>query len=272
MHFISSCELLVGRYLFWACFALLHSFCFGAVEGLVTKYCDCRKGSSGVWSVVFLSSTCRSPSSPFVFPCAVFHLFCWCSLEPCVCDFHARLSCATLFHPRFLHYLKVLKGFRFQSPRVWTSDGWRTKLSHSCGDHSSSCRVGTWPVVCQLVWVFLMQCAALSLWYRRPVHVDRQSTWHVWQLRAEGDLLLHRSWSCCLSHRRAVCRRAFRWRLVRGQTTKCAPGIWADRGRIGARGPPKALSPDRGLSEGGPVASHRSADHRDILSRKKSCR
>ena len=186
--------------------------------------------------------------------------------------FVARLSCATLFHPRSLHFLKMLEGFRFQSSRVFASDGWKTKLSHSCGDHSSSCRVGTWPVMCHLVWVFLMQCAALSLWNRRPVHVDRQSTWHVWQLRAEGDLLLHRSWSCCLSHRRTVCRRAFRRRLVRGQTTKCAHGIWADRGRIGARGPPKALSPDRGLSEGGPVASHRRADHRDILSRKRSWR
>ena len=29
--FVSSCGLLVARYLFWACFALLHSFCFGAV-------------------------------------------------------------------------------------------------------------------------------------------------------------------------------------------------------------------------------------------------
>ena len=123
MHFTSSCELLVARYLFWACFALLHSFCFGAVEGLVTKYCDCRKGSSGVWSVVFLSSTCRShldvfrASSPFVFPCAVFHFFVGVLWNP-VCDFHTLLLHACLAPLSFIHVLctfsRCWKGFVFK--------------------------------------------------------------------------------------------------------------------------------------------------------------
>ena len=57
----------------------------------------------------------------------------------------------------------MLEGFRFQSSRVFASDGWKTKLSHSFADHSSCCRVGTWPVMCHLVWFSAAVRSTLSV-------------------------------------------------------------------------------------------------------------
>ena len=186
VHFVSSCELLVARYLFGACFALLYSFCFGAVAGLVTKCCECREGSSGMNSCVLVLNLSLTPSG---FSCEQFFCIPFCCVPSflsvflgtlCVSlphTFVARLSCATLFHARSLHFLKMQGGFRFQSSQVFASDGWRTTLSHSC-------RVGTLLVMCHLVWVFC--CSVRRSLYRivnPSTLTDNQHWYRSWSLR-----------------------------------------------------------------------------------------
>ena len=120
VHFISSCELLVARYLFGACFvAQLWFWCSGwsgdemlRMQGRIQWACE---------PVVFLSSTCRSPCGS---SCEQFFCIPLCCVPSflsvflgtlCVSlphTFVARLSCATLFHARSLHFLKMQGGFR----------------------------------------------------------------------------------------------------------------------------------------------------------------
>ena len=89
-------------------------------------------------------------------------LFCRCSLEPYVCVTSTHFCCTLVLRHSVSSTVSALSqdaGRASFSKLAFASDGWRIKLSHSCGDHSSCCRVGTWPVVCQLVWV-LYCCSA----------------------------------------------------------------------------------------------------------------
>ena len=170
VHFVSSCELLVARYLFGACFALLYSFCFGAVAGLVTKCCECREGSSGMNSCVLVLNLSLTPSG---FSCEQFFCIPFCCVPSflsvflgtlCVSlphTFVARLSCATLFHARSLHFLKM-QGVSFKA---------RKYLHLMVGEQHSPIRVVLVPGLLCVIWsgYFAAVCGALSEeWSTRP--------------------------------------------------------------------------------------------------------
>ena len=75
------------------------------------------------------------------------------------------LSCASLFRPLSLHFLKMQGGFSFHYLHLMVG----IKINYSCGDHSSCCRVDTWPLA-RSTWY----SAAVFSIVRRFTFTDKQ--------------------------------------------------------------------------------------------------
>ena len=139
---------LVARYTFGACFALLQGFCFGAVAAPVA-------GKDPVACEKFFNvSLSRCVFSRELFHsvplcCALF--FGRCFEEPCVCDVHTPVLHFGLAPLCFVQILCTFSRRREGCVCTIREDlhlTVGTRKFHSRDDHSSYCRVDTWPVAC----------------------------------------------------------------------------------------------------------------------------